>query len=241
MDGMKNAIVFAGPSIFGVSLDLHGNIDFAPPAACGDVLKAIRRGYTRIGLIDGVFGSRRSVWHKELLYGLSQGVAIAGAASMGALRAAECSEFGMLGIGTIHEDFSSGKRTADSDVAIQHLPDKFGYQPTTVALVDAEFAIDQLEDMQHLSKSVAGTLKVIARYLGFRDRTWERILSHHEISGTQRQRLLESIANLGPLLKTRDAISLLAMLPGLPMREHPAFTFSHTSFFVHLEQEMRDA
>jgi hypothetical protein len=241
MDGMKTTIVFAGPSIFGVNVHEYPTIEFAPPAACGDVLQAIRSGYTMIGLIDGVFGSQRAVWHKELLYGLSQGVTIVGAASMGALRAAECSQVGMLGIGNIYEDFASGRRTADSDVAIQHLPKEFAYQPITIALVDAEYAIDQLEDQQQLSKTLTNILRVIARNLGFRDRTWEEILSLHQLRESQKQHVLELIFNLGPLLKTRDARSLLTMLASNPTHECRTFTFSHTSFFAQLIQETRDA
>jgi hypothetical protein len=241
MDGMNKAIVFAGPSIFGVKLDLYANIDFAPPAACGDVLKAVAHGYTKIGLIDGVFGSQRSVWHKELLYGLNQGVTIVGAASMGALRAAECSHFGMLGIGEIYEDFASGRRTADSDVAIQHLPKEFAYQPITVALVDADYAIDQLEHQQLLAKVLADNLRAVARNLGFRNRTWEEILSVHELSESKKQLLLESIFNLGPLQKTSDASRLLTMLSDIPIQEYRAFTFAHTSFFTQLMLEIRDA
>ena len=42
-------------------------------------------GYRRIGIIDGHFGNVPSVWHKEILFALSKGVEVSGAASMGAL------------------------------------------------------------------------------------------------------------------------------------------------------------
>ena len=48
-------IVFAGPSLHGLDLtSLHG-VDLAPPAGCGDILRAVRSGREIIGLIDGSF------------------------------------------------------------------------------------------------------------------------------------------------------------------------------------------
>ncbi|MEJ0097006.1 MAG: TfuA-like protein [Bauldia sp.] len=51
--------------------------------------KAVLAGASVIGLVDGVFENVASVWHKEILYALSEGVQVFGAASMGALRAAD--------------------------------------------------------------------------------------------------------------------------------------------------------
>ena len=52
-------------------------------------------------LIDGEFGKNLSVWHKELLYALSRPYVrrVIGAASMGAIRAADMWRYGMVGIG----------------------------------------------------------------------------------------------------------------------------------------------
>ena len=41
-----------------------------------------------VGVIDGAFLSGPAVWHREIIWALSQGVQVLGAASMGALRAA---------------------------------------------------------------------------------------------------------------------------------------------------------
>ena len=45
--------------------------------------KAVIEGATVIGLIDGFFENVASVWHKEILFALSEGVQVFGAASMG--------------------------------------------------------------------------------------------------------------------------------------------------------------
>ena len=48
-------VLFAGPSIYGLDLDLAG-VDLRHPAKQGDVIAAVRDGAAAIGLIDGYFG-----------------------------------------------------------------------------------------------------------------------------------------------------------------------------------------
>ena len=52
-----------------------------------------------------------TVWHKEILWAMAQGIHVFGGASIGALRAAELDVFGMKGIGRIYEDFRDGVLT----------------------------------------------------------------------------------------------------------------------------------
>ena len=46
-----------------------------------------------------------------------------GASSMGALRAAELSQFGMVGIGEVYQAFKLGRLEDDDEVAIVHGPE----------------------------------------------------------------------------------------------------------------------
>ena len=55
-----------------------------------------------------------AVWHKEILWAIGQGVHVFGAASMGALRAAELAPFGMRGVGRIFEAYRDGRFTAST-------------------------------------------------------------------------------------------------------------------------------
>ena len=64
-----------------------------------------------IGVIDGYFEVVPTVWHKEILWAMSQGIHVYGAASIGALRAAELAEFGMNGVGQIYQQYRSGELT----------------------------------------------------------------------------------------------------------------------------------
>ena len=89
-----------------------------------------------IGVIDGYFEVTPTVWHKEILWAMAQGIHVFGAASIGALRAAELDAFGMKGIGRIYEDFRDGVLEDDDEVAVLHGPAELGYPPLTEAMVN---------------------------------------------------------------------------------------------------------
>src|SRR3954452_8807487 len=101
-------VVFAGPSIHGLDLDLEG-IVLRGPAEMGDFERAVTDGATVIGLVDGHYQQVGAVWHKEILMALAAGVTVFGAASMGALRASECEAFGMIPVGDIARRYCTGE------------------------------------------------------------------------------------------------------------------------------------
>ena len=74
----------------------------------GDVYALMKSQPRVIGIIAGVFEQVPSVWRKEILYAMSQGMRVYGSSSMGALRAAKLRSFGMQGVGRIFEDFRDG-------------------------------------------------------------------------------------------------------------------------------------
>lgn len=225
-------VVFAGPSIFGldrVGLDLN----FLPPAASGDLLASVQAGAKVIGLIDGVYGDCAAVWHKEILYALSQGVVVLGAASMGALRAAECAPFGMTGVGEIFESYRDGHRVSDGDVAVAHAPAELGYRPLSVALVDAEATIAVAA---HALDAVdTSSLLEAARSLHFSGRTWRSIVAKAGFG----KRHLDVLTANAVSVKRKDAARLIAMLgdcassPAISL----SWAFQNTLFFQALKQQ----
>ena len=107
------------------------------PAKQGDILRDVVESCpAQIVLIDGVFHQSLSVWHKELVYALLHGVVCIGAASMGAIRAAELRRYGMIGVGRIFEMYRDGEED-DSLVAMSFDPET--YKPLT----DAPLGSDQ--------------------------------------------------------------------------------------------------
>ena len=77
------AVIFAGPSVRGLDLPSRSDLLFHPPAKQGDIFRATLTRPEAIGLIDGYFDGVPSVWHKEILWALSQGIRVFGSASMG--------------------------------------------------------------------------------------------------------------------------------------------------------------
>jgi hypothetical protein len=229
-------IAFSGPSLFGVDLGAFLQIEFRPPAASGDILSAVGQGATAIGLIDGLYGDRAAVWHKEILYALSQGIPVLGAASMGALRAAECEAFGMVGIGDVFRSYQDGFRTSDADVAILHAPAELGYRPLTIALVDAEATIAGMADQ--LNDGDLALLIESARTQHFSARTWRSIAAGAKLA----PEIAKMLAGNAVSVKTADALQLLNTLQSDDMRQRPlpGWTFQNTQFFQQIQMRQRD-
>lgn len=117
---------FVGPSLYDhFPTPLLGEV-WLPPAAQGDVLRAAVAYHPKqIVLIDGTFNQTLSVWVKELVYCLAEGIVCIGASSMGALRAAELDRYGMIGVGKIYERYRDGITEDDSEVILTYDPETF--------------------------------------------------------------------------------------------------------------------
>ena len=233
-------VIFAGPSIYGVDKTVTAFADLRAPARCGDVLKAVRDGAQTIGLIDGVFESLPSVWHKEILFALAAGVRVLGAASLGALRAAECHSFGMEGVGTIFRQYRSGARTSDADVAVVHAPAELGYKPLTEALADVEEAAARLSARHCLSDRERDALETAARHLHFKERSWGAILNAAHIGQSRQSSIRDALAQFGVSQKQLDAKALLVAAAQTSWTRAPAsieFELSRTAFLDTLAKQ----
>ncbi len=138
---MREAVVFVGPTLprdclEGLLGDVAPRFRILPPVSQGDIASLVRHRPRLIGIVDGYFDRLPAVWHKEILWAMSQGVHVFGAASMGALRAAELAAFGMRGVGEVFEEFHGGRLADDDEVAVTHAAAEEGFRPTSVALVD---------------------------------------------------------------------------------------------------------
>ena len=132
---MKDKIaLFIGPSMT-EGIELGDNVTIFSPIKSGDIYKLMTHGYTKIGIVDGVFHGVPSIWHREILYAMERGIDIYGSSSMGALRAAEMDKLGVNGVGQVYEWYRSGDIIGDDEVALSHLPD-YPYKATTIPLVD---------------------------------------------------------------------------------------------------------
>lgn len=220
-----NRVVCVGPTLYGIDVSNFDGLYVHPPAARGDLLRLALDGATAILLIDGLYGDRPSVSHKEILFALSRGIPVLGAASLGALRAVECAAFGMLGTGSVFAAYRSGARVSDADVAVLHAPAELGWRPLSLSLVDIDATLDAVPDM--LSPDTSLHLRKVARRLHFSNRTWESIA---EAAGAY-DSVGVGLANRTVHRKRQDALEALDVFRrDLPAP--PTFDFAPTDTFI---------
>ncbi|MET7944388.1 TfuA domain-containing protein [Streptomyces sp. NPDC005302] len=100
----------------------HPAVRWLAPARHGDFFDPVIADTDTVVLVDGVYHQAPAVRHKELLALMARGVRVIGAASIGALRAAELHQFGVEGVGAVFELYRSGRLTADDEVAVGQDP-----------------------------------------------------------------------------------------------------------------------
>jgi hypothetical protein len=237
------AVVFAGPSLHGVPPELLAEITVLPPAECGDVARAARNGARLIGLIDGLFETTASVWHKELLWVLSKGVDLYGSSSMGALRAAEMWQFGMRGVGIIYRLYRHASIIDDDEVALVHGPRDAGFIPLTEAMVNVRMTLRRARHSGLITPECESAMVQIAKSIFYKNRTYDRILAlsrdqqHLQNAAAALRRGLERVRRDA---KRDDAILLVSRLQSIPTCR-PAATqveFTRTSFWDMFEREL---
>ena len=218
-----SAVVFVGPSLYGRRLELRPEIDLRPPAAQGDIYRACLLRPQLIGLIDGAFEGVPSVWHKEILWALSHGIAVYGSASMGALRAAELDVFGMIGIGKIYEWYRSGLIEDDDEVALLHGPPEAGYMPLSEPSVNVRSSCAAAVEARVIDGATADIVVGAARSLYYKERQWCAILEQAGRSGLDPaacKRLADWLDGARVDQKQRDAVALIEAVAAA--LDHPA-------------------
>jgi hypothetical protein len=166
-------VVFAGPSRPKQFRTLGRCVIWRPPVAAGDVIRALQLRPKAIVLIDGLLGDRPAVRHKEILFAMSEGHRVFGAASMGALRAAELAPYGMQGVGLIYQDFRSGRLIDDDEVVQLHGPAEMAYRPLTEALVNVRATLRLAAARKRIAPALVPRLITAAKRVFFHDRTFE--------------------------------------------------------------------
>ena len=109
MNTDNKVIVFIGPSLSSDEANKILKAEYHPPVARGDIINALKDNPDIIVIIDGVFHKEPAVSHKEILKAIKNDIIVVGGASMGALRASELDDFGMIGIGQVYEDYRIGR------------------------------------------------------------------------------------------------------------------------------------
>lgn len=242
-----SACIFAGPTLRSSANAGIADTAWLPPAKHGDIYRAVSLLRPRaIGIVDGYFQWAPSVWHKEILWAIDQGVHVFGAASMGALRAAELAPFGMRGVGRIFEAYRDGVLADcgdapfedDDEVAVVHGPVETCYLAASEAMVNMRYTLAKAESAGVIGAPLRARLIVIAKTLFFPERSYELLLQRaraaalpeHELAALQAWLPLERVNQ-----KLADALSMIeAMRHFLASEPAPAranFLFEHTTLW----------
>ena len=235
--------VFLGPSLPLAAARALCPAVYLPPVRLGDVHRCVAfGGATAIAIIDGYFERVPAVWHKEILWALANGIAVAGASSMGALRAAELAPFGMIGVGCIFEAYRRGVFPGfegepfedDDEVAVVHAPAEAGWVATE-AMVNIRATLAAASAAGVIPPPLCRRLAALAKAMFYKERSWATLLRRAEADGDDG----ETLARLRAWLpegridqKRADAVALLHRLHAEPPPQ-PAvpFAFADTSLW----------
>ncbi len=167
--------VFAGPTLGHNEIQrrisgalVHG------PVKLGDLLRLRPSARDIVLIIDGLFHQEPPIRHKEILDAMANGVTVIGASSMGALRAAELHQYGMIGIGSVFEMYRDGIIDADDEVAVTHsLPPD--WRLFSEALVNVRYAVRLCADKSIISAEHTERIVALAQGLPYQLRKWPAI------------------------------------------------------------------
>ena len=205
-------VVYAGPTLTHAEVGQHLDCVCLPPVSHGDILQILPKKPTAIGIIDGYFEGSPSVWHKEILYALDQGVHVYGSASMGALRAAELHPFGMIGVGQIFEWYRDAVVEDDDEVAVLHGPAEAGYMVASEPMVSIRATLQLAHEQQVINELQKNTLLGAAKNTFYKNRSWSLLLdsSIELFSDESLTRALKDWLSQNRIdLKKQDALQML--------------------------------
>lgn len=183
MTDLATDVVFVGPSLTRAEAVELFDGRICPPICRGDLDSLLQqdRPPRRIGIIDGAFLQDLAVTPKEVLRAIDAGVTLYGASSMGALRAAECGPYGMIGVGRIFQLYAAGIVEADDEVAITMDPGTF--TPTSEPMINIRLAIAKAIVEQHISPALGLAVIATAARLYFPDRRWNQVIADLRMQG----------------------------------------------------------
>ncbi len=210
---MTKAIVFVGPTLARADAITILDAEYRPPAQMGDIYAAVLNAPTAIGVVDGYFHSVPAVWHKEILFALAAGIHVYGAASIGALRAAELAVFGMRGIGAIFNMYNNGVLEDDDEVAVVHGAEEQEYRGMSTPMVDIRDGLRRAVACGIISEEPSKQLLVLQKNRFYADRSWTSVFDDAKRMGLASVTKFSEFINHDVMsLKRRDAIELVTVM-----------------------------
>ncbi len=242
--------VFSGPTVSAAEVREVLPALCMPPVRQGDIYRTTERlAPTALGIIDGYFHEVPSVWHKEILWAMQRGVRVFGAASMGALRAAELADFGMRGVGRIFEAYRTGRFSPyggecfedDDEVAVLHGPPASGYAAFSEAMVNIRATLAAAAAAGVVREQTRDALVARAKGQYYPERSWERLLAPGAgvaVPDEELQALAAWLPHGRVDQKRADALAMLAAMREPAVAAPPVtFQFACTTMWARLTDE----
>lgn len=206
-------IVFAGLSLSHEEVNSLGFADVRPPVKEGD-LHELENGEV-VAIVDGELNARTILPNSEIRQAIQRGVKIRGAASLGALRAFEMRDSGMMGCGWVYNAYCTGRISGADEIAVVYEP--LSHRSLTIPLVDVRFRLDCLIADQRITGIEADLAMNILKGLSLEERE-SRIIKRSlgEILGKERVEATGLARQLDWSIKKRDASQLLCTLKTYP-------------------------
>ena len=198
MHAHRRLAVFAGPSLPLQDRPAFEDVVYLPSATRGDVERAAGE-FDIVLLIDGAFHHDLAPSPKEC-YAALRHARMFGAASMGALRAAECAPYGFTPLGAIAGWYVGELIDGDDEVAVLTHPQTS--QALSVALVNVRYVARLAQRAGVLSAPECAELVRGAREIFYMDRTWEDVV---ELAPLGARETIAAIAAQYGDLKRMDA------------------------------------
>ncbi|HEY1247395.1 MAG TPA: TfuA-like protein [Nitrososphaera sp.] len=216
---MGKPVIFLGPSLSHERARKIFDADYRAPARKGDFLRlAADPDVVLVGFVDGVFLHDYPPTPIEVCHlARKDDVLLAGAASLGALRAVELEKFGMMGIGKIFQLYKFGKLNADDEVAVTFTAEN-DYQLLSEAMIDIRFNLYLAHKKGVISMKTKNLLTKLAKEIYFPHRNYtyiiEEAISKYHYLRSEITSFGDYVISNRKSLKEIDAIKLVKYLKG---------------------------
>lgn len=165
-------VVFIGPTAPPQDvLSALPNALVRPPCRRGDLYRYRILKHPIFLIIDGVFGGPLAIPPREVIDVIQDGAVVVGASSMGALRAADCSPAGALGIGMVYRLYRLRAISSENEVAVTFREDQ-PYPSLTEPLINIRVALRRAVKRGLMTSADSLSIVAAAESKHYSQRTW---------------------------------------------------------------------
>ncbi|WP_277964365.1 TfuA-like protein [Pseudomonas sp. RIT-To-2] len=212
----SECIVFVGPTLQGIDKRLinDNNVIIRPPVRRGDIERMVKESHpANIAIVDGTFHAHPAVGHAEILEALHAGWKIWGLSSMGAIRACEMDQLGLIGFGQVYQQFSSDPDMTDDEVTLLHQADA-PYLPVSEPLIHIRQLLAEFETQQKITTIQQQQILRDFKSLWFGHRTLYRLSQRLAEIAVPGNEIDEALKDFGRYrIKSSDLVDFLKQQP----------------------------